>query len=61
MTDGIVGQEFEHGAVGFFDLQGGLKLALWARADPAHDAHLPETAPCATELTLGNPALVPAG
>ena len=24
--------KFEHGAVAFFDLQGGLKLALWPRA-----------------------------
>ena len=31
-TDGIVGREFEHGAVAFFDLQGGLKLAIWPRA-----------------------------
>lgn len=27
-TDGIVGKEFEHGAVAFFDLAGGLRLAL---------------------------------
>lgn len=27
-TDGIVGQEYEHGAVAFFDLAGGLSLAL---------------------------------
>lgn len=27
-TEGITGQEFEHGAVAFFDLAGGLKLAL---------------------------------
>jgi uncharacterized protein len=27
-TEGIVGKEFEHGAVAFFDLQNGLKLAL---------------------------------
>lgn len=39
-TDGIVGTEFEHGAVAFFELQGGLKLALWARGDLAHDAGL---------------------
>ena len=31
-TDGIVGQESEHGAVAFFDLQPGLRLALWPRA-----------------------------
>ena len=36
-TAGIVGQEFEHGAVAFFDLQAGLKLALWPRASLAHD------------------------
>lgn len=27
-TRGIVGTEFEHGAVAFFDLQHGVKLAL---------------------------------
>ena len=27
-TDGIVGTEFEHGAVVFLDLQSGLRLAL---------------------------------
>lgn len=36
-TKGIIGQEFERGAVAFFDLSGGLKLALWAQADIAHD------------------------
>jgi len=27
-TEGIVGTQFEHGAVAFFDLQAGLKLAI---------------------------------
>ncbi|MFN8664351.1 MAG: VOC family protein [Thermomicrobiales bacterium] len=27
-TEGIVGQEFEHGAVAFFTLSGGLRLAI---------------------------------
>jgi catechol 2,3-dioxygenase-like lactoylglutathione lyase family enzyme len=36
-TQGIVGEEFEHGAVAFFDLQPGLKLAIWSRDDIAHD------------------------
>lgn len=36
-TDGIVGREFEHGAVAFFDLQSQLKLAVWARDDLAFD------------------------
>ena len=39
-TDGIIGTEFEHGAVAFFPMAGGLKLALWAQADLAHDAGL---------------------
>ncbi len=37
-SEGIVGREFEHGAVAFFDLQSGLTLALWPRASLAHDA-----------------------
>jgi uncharacterized glyoxalase superfamily protein PhnB len=36
-TPGIVGREFEHGAVVFFEMQNGLVLALWSRADLAHD------------------------
>lgn len=40
-TDGIVGKEVEHGAVVFFELAGGLKLALWGREDLAHDTGLP--------------------
>ena len=37
-TPGIVGAELEHGAVVFFDLQGGSRLALFGRGDLAHDA-----------------------
>ncbi len=36
-TEGIVGEEFEHGAVAFFDLQSGLKLAIWPRESISHD------------------------
>lgn len=39
-TEGIIGREFEHGAVAFFPLGGGLRLALWAQADLAHDTGL---------------------
>lgn len=53
-TEGIIGQEFEHGAVAFFDLQSGLKLALWPRKSIAHDSGLPLSAPCQTEFTLGH-------
>jgi catechol 2,3-dioxygenase-like lactoylglutathione lyase family enzyme len=30
-TEGIIGTEYEQGAVAFFELEGGLKLALWPR------------------------------
>jgi uncharacterized protein len=53
-TPGIVGREFAHGAVAFFDLAGGMKLALWPRADIAHDAGVPLAPRAATELTLGH-------
>ena len=53
-TEGIIGTEFEHGAVAFFDLQAGLKLALWPRMSLAHDSGLPLSAPGATELSLGH-------
>jgi catechol 2,3-dioxygenase-like lactoylglutathione lyase family enzyme len=53
-SEGIIGKEFEHGAVAFFDLQDGLKLALWPRKSIAHDAGLPVNAPSATEFTLGH-------
>lgn len=53
-TEGIVGKQFEHGAVAFFDLQSGLKLAIWPRASIAHDAGIAVTAGSATELTLGH-------
>ena len=53
-TKGIVGTEFEHGAVAFFDLQSGLKLAIWPRASLAHDSGL-ETRPSnPTDLALGH-------
>ena len=53
-TEGIVGTEFEHGAVAFFDLQAGLKLALWPRASLAHDAGLEISERSPTELSIGH-------
>ena len=53
-TEGIVGKEFEHGAVAFFDLQKGLKLAIWARDDIAHDAGSPRSDRSPTEFTIGH-------
>ena len=53
-TEGIIGQEFEHGAVAFFDLSGGLKLALWSQADIAHDTGLPVQPVSPTAITIGH-------
>jgi hypothetical protein len=53
-TEGIIGQEFEYGAVAFFDLQAGLRLALWPRASIAHDVGLPVQPPSETDLTIGH-------
>ena len=53
-TDGIVGTGFEHGAVAFFDLQAGLKLALWPRKSIARDTGIALGRPNATDLTIGH-------
>ena len=53
-TKGIVGREYEHGAVAFFDLQAGLRMAVWAREDLAHDAGVAKSPRSSTELSLGH-------
>jgi catechol 2,3-dioxygenase-like lactoylglutathione lyase family enzyme len=53
-TEGIIGQEFEYGAVAFFNLQNGLLLALWPRTSIARDSGLSLQPPSATEFTLGH-------
>ena len=53
-TEGIVGTEFEYGAVTFFDLQSGLKLALWPRKSIAHDAGISLGSLSPTEFTIGH-------
>lgn len=53
-TEGIIGKEFEQGAVAFFDLQAGLKLAIWPRKSLSHDSGLPLTSPSPVEFTLGH-------
>ncbi|HXU94654.1 MAG TPA: VOC family protein [Gallionella sp.] len=53
-TQGIIGTEFEHGAVAFFDLNPGLRLAIWQRANIAYDSGVPLGAPSSTEFTLGH-------
>jgi catechol 2,3-dioxygenase-like lactoylglutathione lyase family enzyme len=51
-TEGIVGREFEHGAVAFFELSGGLRLAIWAQDDLACDSGLPKGTPAS--LSIGH-------
>ena len=53
-TRGIVGTEFEHGALAFFDLQNGLKLAIRPRKDIAHEIKVPLGPRGATECALGH-------
>lgn len=53
-TKGIIGTEFENGAVAFFDLQGGVKLALWPRKSIAADTGLPLQAGGSCEMTIGH-------
>lgn len=54
VTEGIIGQEFEQGAVVFFELQAGLKLALWSKQSLQQDTGLTGTASNATQITLGH-------
>lgn len=53
-TDGIIGKEFDYGAVAFFDLQSGLKLALWPRTSISRDTGIGPESPSPLELTLGH-------
>jgi catechol 2,3-dioxygenase-like lactoylglutathione lyase family enzyme len=53
-TDGIVGEEFENGAVAFFELKSGLRLALWPRKSIANHTGLAVGAKSATEFTIAH-------
>lgn len=55
-TPGIVGKEFEHGAVVFFELANGLKLALYERKNLAWDSALKRerSTPDAAEFSIGH-------
>jgi predicted lactoylglutathione lyase len=53
-SKGIIGHDIANGAVAFFNLQSGLKLALWPRKSIAADTGVPEHPHSATELTIGH-------
>src|SRR5580658_578592 len=52
-TKGIIGTEFDHGAVVFFELNHKMQLALYPRKDLAWDANTPKTAASPTEFSIG--------
>ncbi len=52
-SQGIVGKEYEHGEVAFFDLPHGMKLSLYARENLAWDATMEKQSPAATEFSIG--------
>ena len=53
-TPGIIGEEFENGAVVFIRLQAGVQLALWPRLSLSADAGLPPGEPSPTSCSLGH-------
>ena len=53
-TKGILGPQDEEGGVVFFELGGGLVLALWPRKSIAGDTGLPQGKPNPTEFTLAH-------
>ena len=53
-SQGIVGEKFEHGAVAFFELQRGFRMALWPRDSIAHDTGLPKTPRSPTDFTIAH-------
>lgn len=61
-TEGIIGQEYHDeitgadGTIAFFNLDGGLMLGLYERANLAKDASLPPGPRSSTEFSLGIPA-----
>lgn len=53
-TKGIVGKEFEHGAVVFFDLANGMKFGLYERKNLAWDSELKKQPASAIEFSIGH-------
>lgn len=53
-SDGIVGTEFEHGAVAFFHLNDHLILALWPRLSLAHETGITPTTAVTGAVAIGH-------
>ncbi len=52
-SKGILGKEFEHGEVAFFEMKNGTTLALYSRANLALDANVSPGARSSTEFSIG--------
>jgi hypothetical protein len=53
-TEGIIGEQFEDGAVAFFDLALGLRLALWPRKSLAKDSGLTLSPRATSDIALAH-------
>lgn len=53
-TQGVIGTEFEDGAVVFFEMNDDLILALYPRSALAKDAGIPDGPPNPAELSIGH-------
>ena len=53
-TEGIIGKEYEYGAVAFFELQNGVKLGLWPRKSISQDTKITLTSLSPTEFIIGH-------
>lgn len=53
-TEGIIGTEFEDGAVVFFEMNDDLILALYPKAALAKDANIPVTPASPSEFSIGH-------
>jgi uncharacterized protein len=52
-SKGIIGKEFEHGEIAFFDLKNGMILALYSKDNLAWDSQLKKGKPTSTEFSIG--------
>jgi catechol 2,3-dioxygenase-like lactoylglutathione lyase family enzyme len=52
-SKGIIGKEFQHGEVGFFEMKNGTILALYSRENLAWDANVPLGHHSSTEFSIG--------
>jgi uncharacterized glyoxalase superfamily protein PhnB len=52
-SKGIIGKEFEHGEIAFFDLKNGMILALYSKNNLAWDSQLKNGKSSSTEFSIG--------